>query len=90
MPDADSLANRDKPETHSGVEPLLVGAKALARMLAISEATLWRWDASGELGPTGAKKRGRRLWAIAEVKDWVNSGMPERDEWLARRSGRAR
>ena len=65
------------------LEPLAVGARDLARILGISEATLWRWDAGGELGPGGVKKRGRRLWCVAEVKEWVAAGMPSRDAWLA-------
>ena len=67
----------------SGLEPLLVGAQDLAEMLGISEATFWRWDAAGELGPPGIKKWGRRLWPLAEVKAWVSSGMPSRETWLA-------
>jgi predicted DNA-binding transcriptional regulator AlpA len=66
-------------------EPLAVGAKELARMLGISVATFWRWDASGELGPPGVRKGGRRLWPLAEVRAWVTAGMPSRANWLARR-----
>lgn len=33
------------------LEPLTVGAKDLARVLGISPATLFRWDAAGFLGP---------------------------------------
>jgi hypothetical protein len=69
------------------LEPFLVGAKDLARLLAISEATLLRWDAAGELGPLGVKKLGRRLWAVAEVREWVSAGMPTREKWLALKSG---
>jgi predicted DNA-binding transcriptional regulator AlpA len=65
-------------------EPLTVGAKILAGMLGISVATFWRWDSSGELGPPGIKKGGRRLWPLAEVRAWVAAGMPNRRTWLAR------
>jgi predicted DNA-binding transcriptional regulator AlpA len=67
-------------------EPLLVGGKDLARLLGISTATFWRWDSSGELGPAGIKKGGRRLWALAEVREWVAAGMPGRQTWLALRA----
>jgi predicted DNA-binding transcriptional regulator AlpA len=53
-------------------------------MLGISVATFWRWDASGELGPPGVRKGGRRLWPLAEVRAWVTVGMPNRAIWLAR------
>src|SRR5437016_3471355 len=65
------------------MEPLALGAKDLARMLGISVYTLERWSGSGELGPAGIKKGGRRLWPLAEVRSWVAAGMPRRETWLA-------
>ena len=65
------------------LEPLAVGIKDLARLLGISVATLERWNDSGELGPAGIKKGGRRLWPLAEVREWVAAGMPRRETWLA-------
>jgi hypothetical protein len=65
-------------------ESFAVGAEDLARLLGISVATLERWEASGELGPAGIKKGGRRLWPLAEVREWVNAGMPRREIWTAR------
>jgi len=71
------------PVAGGGLEPLAVGAKDLARLLGISVATLERWHASGELGPAGIRKGGRRLWPLAEVRAWVAARMPEREIWLA-------
>jgi predicted DNA-binding transcriptional regulator AlpA len=79
---------RATPTPCAVVEPLVVGAKDLALLLAISEPTLWRWQSSGELGPTGILKRGRRLWPMAEIKAWVAADMPRRDAWLAMRAGK--
>ena len=70
------------PSVPSAPEPLAVGAKVLAGMLGISVATFWRWDASGELGPPGIKKGGRKLWPMAVVRSWVAAGMPDRQTWL--------
>jgi predicted DNA-binding transcriptional regulator AlpA len=67
------------------LEPLAIGIKDLARLLGISVATLERWNDSGELGPGGIKKGGRRLWPLAEIKEWVAAGMPRRETWLAER-----
>jgi excisionase family DNA binding protein len=67
----------------SALEPLAVCTKELARLLAISVATLERWNNSGKLGPPGIKIGGRRLWPLAEVREWVNAGMPDRETWLA-------
>jgi hypothetical protein len=71
------------PTPASALEPLLIGSKDLARILAISVPTLERWNNSGELGPPGIKKGGRRLWPLAEVKEWVGQGMPRRETWMA-------
>lgn len=69
------------------LEPLLVDARCAAAMLSISPATFWRWVSSGELGPAGMKKGGRRLWALAELRAWVVAGMPDRLAWTAQRNG---
>jgi len=80
----------DTAAAGTGLEPLNVGTKELARLLAISVATLERWNDSGELGPAGIKKGGRRLWPLAEVKEWVNAGMPRREFWAARNGTKGR
>jgi predicted DNA-binding transcriptional regulator AlpA len=68
------------------LEPLLVSAPDAAHVLSISEATFWRWDSSGELGPRGIKKGGRRLWLLSELREWTQAGMPSRSQWEAMRS----
>jgi predicted DNA-binding transcriptional regulator AlpA len=68
------------------LEPLLVSAPDAAHVLSISEATFWRWDSSGELGPRGIKKGGRRLWLLSELREWTETGMPPRNQWEAMRS----
>jgi hypothetical protein len=75
---------RPRPEAPP-LEPLAVGREQVATLLSIGVATLDRWDAAGLLGPVGAKKAGRKLWALAELREWVQAGMPGRKEWLARR-----
>jgi predicted DNA-binding transcriptional regulator AlpA len=76
-----AIARSERP----GLEALAVGARDLARLLGISEATLWRWDASGLLGPNGHKIGGRRLWSVLEIKEWVAAGLPQREAWIATR-----
>ena len=68
------------------LEPLLVSAPDAAHVLSISEATFWRWDSSGELGPRGIKKGGRRLWLLSELREWTEAGMPSRSQWEVMRS----
>ncbi len=76
---------RARPEATT-LEPLAVGREQVATLLSIGVATLDRWDAASLLGPVGAKKGGRKLWSLAELREWVASGMPARKEWLARRA----
>lgn len=74
----------------NGLEPLAIGTKELARMLSVSVATLERWDSGGRLGPPGVKIGGRRLWPLAEVRAWVEAGLPDRETWLALRRSMSR
>ena len=62
------------------IEPLLVNPREAAAMLGLSMATFWRWHASGEL-PRGIKKSGKRLFSVAELRAFVEAGMPARAEW---------
>jgi hypothetical protein len=79
---------RARPEAPS-LEPLAVGREQVAALLSIGLATLDRWDSAGLLGPVGIKKAGRKLWSLAELREWVVSEMLGRREWLARRAAAA-
>src|SRR5437764_2006437 len=72
------------------LEPSLVGPRTAAAILSISLATFWRWDASGALGPRGVKKLGKRLFLLAELREWCAAGCPDRAEWDRRKSEAAR
>jgi hypothetical protein len=79
------LSRLGQPTT---IEALAVGREQIAHLFSISKATVDRWDSSGLLGPVGTKKSGRKLWSLAELKDWAARGMPSRKEWLAMRNAR--
>ena len=90
MPDTIPLRTSDVVESHPpGLEPLAVGREQVAALLSIGLATLDRWDCAGLLGPVGIKKAGRKLWVLAELREWAAAGMPGRREWLARRAAAA-
>lgn len=80
---------RVRPSRAMAMEPLLLSAPEAAHLLSISEATFWRWDSSGELGPRGFKKGGRRLWLLSELRAWTEAGMPPRAQWEAIRAARS-
>jgi hypothetical protein len=72
------------------LEPLNIGRVKAARLFGVSPATFDRWDAAGLLGPVASKKGGRKLWDLAELREWSAASMPNRREWLARRPARSR
>jgi hypothetical protein len=76
-------ASTNRPARDPALEPLLVEMRAIAHLFSISIATGWRWDSSGQLGPRGFKKGGKRLWRLSELREWVEIGMPPRKEWEA-------
>jgi hypothetical protein len=73
----------EQPASSLAFEPLIATTEELARLLRISVATLDRWRDSGRLGPAGNKIGGRRLWSLAEIREWIAAGMPPRETWLA-------
>jgi predicted DNA-binding transcriptional regulator AlpA len=72
------------------LEPLLVEMRTVAQLLSISVATGWRWDSSGQLGPRGYKRGGKKLWQLSELREWVAAGMPHRREWEAMQTAHER
>ena len=78
-------------EAHSSwLIPILAGIEEAADLLGISRSTFLKWDASGLLGPMSVSPGGirRRLWIVEELREWVQAGMPRREEWVkAARAG---
>jgi predicted DNA-binding transcriptional regulator AlpA len=77
----------DRPEAG---DPLLIDAKALARLLAVSEATLARMKSAAKLPRPVELSRGCHRYRLAEIRAWVEAGCPARREWEARQVARSR
>ena len=60
--------------------PLLIGAEALAKLLACSVAHVWRMHASGRV-PCPVKLGKLTRWRRVEVEAWVRAGCPARATW---------
>jgi hypothetical protein len=69
------------------LEPLLLPAPAAARLCGVSAATWHRQRAAGKIGPAPVRLGGRGLWRVAELRDWVEAGCPDRRTWNALRPG---
>jgi excisionase family DNA binding protein len=58
--------------------PLLVSAADLAELLAVSVATIRRWDAAGRL-PQPVRIGGAVRWRTIDVTNWLAAGCPRRN-----------
>lgn len=62
---------RDLVKLLSSGPPLLVDAEELARLLAVSVATLHRMKSAGKIGPRPLRLGARVLWRRATVEAWL-------------------
>lgn len=65
--------------------PLIVDARRLAKLLCAGIRTVRTWDAAGKL-PAPIRIGGRVVWRVAEIRDWLAAGAPDRTAWTAIRS----
>ncbi len=56
-------------------EPVLIDAEKLARMMDVSERTLWRWVSRGDV-PRPVRIGGSTRWRLAEITEWIGRGCP--------------
>jgi predicted DNA-binding transcriptional regulator AlpA len=67
---------------------LAVTARDAARLLDISRAQLYRLHSAGRLPlPVYCGTRAPR-WVVAELRDWLAAGCPDRQTWQRLREGR--
>ena len=59
----------------TNIAPKLINAEELARMMNISERTLWRLLSGGRLPQPVRIGRSTR-WRLAEVAEWIERGCP--------------
>lgn len=75
-------ANASPPES----DPLLLSAARVARLLEISERTLWRLRSAGKL-PRPVQVGGSVRWRAEEIRRWIDAGCPPLREWEAAENG---
>lgn len=69
------------------VAPLLVDARAAARLCGVSRSNWWALHAAGRT-PLPIRLNRRTLWRHAELEAWCAAGCPARDRWVSMRGGR--
>jgi predicted DNA-binding transcriptional regulator AlpA len=86
---ADPVARlRDRPEAPAvELPPLLIDMAGLSKLLARSEASLYRDESAGRL-PAGLKLGASKRWRYAEIVAWVDAGAPDRKTWEALKAAR--
>ena len=67
----------------SGINfPTLISAKQLSSILGVSQRTLWRMRASGQL-PKSLKISSSVRWKAEEISVWIDAGCPCLEDWEA-------
>ena len=67
--------------------PLLVDAKAAARLCGVSVRTWWALHSAGKT-PLPVRLGRRTLWLADELAEWCKAGCPARDRWETRKAVR--
>lgn len=60
-------------QVDESLNPLLITAAEVARMLQISTRTVWRLRSAGEL-PEPVRFAGTVRWRLAQIKKWIADG----------------
>jgi len=71
----------DTPGANS-IRVLAVDTATAAKMICMSRSHFYECDKTGEIGPVPMRCGGKRLYSVAELSAWVNSGMPARSRWI--------
>lgn len=66
-------------------EQLLVDARSAAALLGVGLRTLRTMDAAGRMPAPVRLSPGCVRWKLAELRDWIDAGCPDRELWEARR-----
>lgn len=80
----------EKTTPLSPLDKLLISFAELAQLTSLSERHLRRCDASRDI-PGRLTHGSRVLFRTEVIRDWVEAGMPNRDQWasLMKRNGKA-
>lgn len=70
------------------VQPLLLDAKAAAKVCNISRAHFLSLHCAGRI-PLPIRLGRRVLWRATELSSWIEAGCPARDRWQTLKGGRS-
>ncbi|MBL8826453.1 MAG: helix-turn-helix domain-containing protein [Planctomycetaceae bacterium] len=75
-----SIVNQFREDNRSDAVPLLVPAGDVAKMLEVSERTVWRLLSGGQLVHP-VRLGGSVRWRVEDVKRWIADGCPKTGRW---------
>ena len=78
--DAATPVQKKSRKSRAFLPPALLGRESAAAYLTISESSLDRLSAAGEV-PAPVRLGGRIAWGRAELASWVRHGCPARPAW---------
>ncbi|MCH8880044.1 MAG: AlpA family phage regulatory protein [Planctomycetes bacterium] len=70
------------------LEQLALSAKDAARLLGISRAQIWKLNSAGKIPQPVRLGTKAPRWRIAELRDWLEAGCPDRQAWERTRGDR--
>jgi len=71
--------------------PMLISTKEVAKLLGVSERTLWEYSNCGSILKPIKFGGGKAVrWSTVELKQWVKAGCPTHDQWQKMRRSRIR
>lgn len=77
---AETDVQNEADSTGQGLPPLLINAAQMARLLSVSEASVWAYLSAGRV-PAPVKLGGLTRWNVEELRAWVNAGCPPAARW---------
>lgn len=83
------MSAKDAPKK-CGIAPAIIGARGVAKLLSVSERTIWMLHSSGRL-PLPIRLPATRCvrWRVDELQAWILAGCPHRDRWTWPQGGRS-
>lgn len=76
------------PSDPPALLPFMVSADDAAALIGVSPATWHRMTSAGKTPAPIKLSLGCVRWRVADLKDWIEKGCPDRQSWLAFREAR--